>query len=401
MRTNNWILLSAVFAGLVLGGCGDDDGGVQNDAATCDPTSCQSQGKNCGSIMDGCGQVLQCGACTAPEVCGGGGVSNVCAEGTCQATTCVAEQAECGQISDGCSDVLECGSCTGEETCGGGGTANVCGSSTAEHLSDDMLMAQGNAPDFSCFDAADPALSFAVDTEISGIVEDFEEEWAVEGVLVAIYASLQDLLDDNPFDTSTETPPTGAYTVLAPAGVPRLFFKMWDPLGEDYFVTMELNEPVAGMPPGPPQATGKDRIIVSAVTMETVPAILGINRIDGRGIVAGRVYDCNAAEVQNAAMRAYDAPASDPNRVLLSIYEGGERNSFYFANGMPVRGQIFTDVEGQFITANLIATPGAAITMEFWGRWSNCPGGCLISSQEIPVLPDSIVVTDMLPLYSN
>ncbi|MFH2005785.1 MAG: hypothetical protein ABI333_04270 [bacterium] len=136
MRTYNWILVPALWVGLIgfglgfglgLGGCGDDDGGVQNDAATCFPTNCLSQGKNCGSIMDGCGQIIQCGSCTVPQVCGGAGVANVCGDGTCQSTTCVAELSECGQLSDGCSGVLECGGCTGAETCGGGGTANTCG----------------------------------------------------------------------------------------------------------------------------------------------------------------------------------------------------------------------------------------------------------------------------------
>src|SRR5262249_25371864 len=45
---------------------------------TCTPTTCAAAGKNCGSISDGCGGTLNCGSCTAPETCGGGGVANVC-----------------------------------------------------------------------------------------------------------------------------------------------------------------------------------------------------------------------------------------------------------------------------------------------------------------------------------
>jgi len=44
----------------------------------CTPTTCAAQGKNCGTIPDGCGGTLTCGACTAPQTCGGGGVANVC-----------------------------------------------------------------------------------------------------------------------------------------------------------------------------------------------------------------------------------------------------------------------------------------------------------------------------------
>lgn len=271
----------------------------------------------------------------------------------------------------------------------------------AEHLSDEMMITPTGDPVFTCAGGSDPALAYTVETEISGIVQDFEEDWAVEGVRVSVYESLDDLLIDEPYDTSAETGPNGSYTLMAPPGVPRLQFKIWDPTFTDYFITLELNEPVAGMPPGPPQATGKDRIAVSAITMATVPAILGIQRIEGRGIVAGRVYDCNRDELRYAALRTYDGPESDSARQLLSVYDGPNRNSFYFADGMPVRGQMFTDPEGQFIVANLIATPGDFVTMEFWGRYAECPDGCLISTQEIPVLPDSIVVTDMIPLYAE
>jgi hypothetical protein len=45
---------------------------------TCTPTTCSAQGKNCGSVADGCGGTLTCGTCTAPLTCGGGATANVC-----------------------------------------------------------------------------------------------------------------------------------------------------------------------------------------------------------------------------------------------------------------------------------------------------------------------------------
>ncbi len=40
----------------------------------CTPTTCSAQGKNCGSISDGCGGTLNCGSCTSPNTC----TNNVC-----------------------------------------------------------------------------------------------------------------------------------------------------------------------------------------------------------------------------------------------------------------------------------------------------------------------------------
>ena len=44
----------------------------------CTPTTCGAQGKNCGSIADGCGHTLTCGTCSNGDTCGGGATPNVC-----------------------------------------------------------------------------------------------------------------------------------------------------------------------------------------------------------------------------------------------------------------------------------------------------------------------------------
>ncbi len=100
--------------------CGGDSG--------CVPTTCTTLGFDCGSAGDGCGGVLQCGTCTAPTTCGGGGVPSVCG-GTdnCVSKTCAELGFNCGPAGDGCGGLLQCGSCTAPEICGGGGQAGVCG----------------------------------------------------------------------------------------------------------------------------------------------------------------------------------------------------------------------------------------------------------------------------------
>lgn len=64
-------LAGTVTASLTVGGGG-----------TCTPTTCAAQGKNCGTISDGCGGSLTCGTCSGAQTCGGGGVTNVCGGGT-------------------------------------------------------------------------------------------------------------------------------------------------------------------------------------------------------------------------------------------------------------------------------------------------------------------------------
>jgi hypothetical protein len=50
----------------------------------CTPKSC-AVGHDCGVIPDGCGGTLDCGDCTTPDTCGGGGTPGVCGSDACAA----------------------------------------------------------------------------------------------------------------------------------------------------------------------------------------------------------------------------------------------------------------------------------------------------------------------------
>ena len=108
--------------GGVPGQCGYPDGG------SCAPSTCSQQNITCGPTGDGCGNLLQCGTCTPPDTCGGGGVPGQCGSitGSCTPTTCLAQGLECGIAGDGCGNVLNCGMCAAPDTCGTGDQAGKC-----------------------------------------------------------------------------------------------------------------------------------------------------------------------------------------------------------------------------------------------------------------------------------
>ena len=64
----------------------------------------------CGPIADGCGDFIECGGCTSPEVCGGAGVPSHCGEATttCVPKTCVQLGMNCGMQSDQCGGIVNC-----------------------------------------------------------------------------------------------------------------------------------------------------------------------------------------------------------------------------------------------------------------------------------------------------
>ena len=94
----------------------------------CQAQTCQSLAKNCGPVSDGCGGVLECGACGSGQRCGGGGGPNVCGYGACTPASCAEQGKDCGSVSDGCGNMVVCGTCGAGQVCGGGGIPNVCGS---------------------------------------------------------------------------------------------------------------------------------------------------------------------------------------------------------------------------------------------------------------------------------
>ncbi|MFZ9889121.1 MAG: DUF4215 domain-containing protein, partial [Myxococcota bacterium] len=115
-------------------------GGVPNQCGfvrpACEPLTCDDYDyAECGYVADGCGDVVLCDTdCSETfQTCGGGGEPNQCggpiqSSEDCPALlTCDDVGATCGLIGNGCGGVLDCGSCSAPYTCGGGGVPSQCG----------------------------------------------------------------------------------------------------------------------------------------------------------------------------------------------------------------------------------------------------------------------------------
>jgi hypothetical protein len=116
-------------SGSTCGGGGKPNVCGAPDAGACTPKTCAELGAECGKTADGCGGLVDCGACEA-GTCGGGGVPFKCGgvdAGPCTKVDCAAQGLECGPAGDGCGGVLACGTCAAPDTCGGGGKPGKCG----------------------------------------------------------------------------------------------------------------------------------------------------------------------------------------------------------------------------------------------------------------------------------
>ncbi len=109
-----------------------DQAGVGGNGTGCVPKTCAELGANCGSVGDGCGTLIECGACIDGQTCGAAG-PNVCGVGTCTPKDCATQGFTCGQQGDTCGNALTCGECAGAcvagvcQVAGTGGTGTGTG----------------------------------------------------------------------------------------------------------------------------------------------------------------------------------------------------------------------------------------------------------------------------------
>lgn len=92
----------------------DSSGKIICDAfpSLCSASTCSSLSYTCGSWPDGCGNTINCGTCTAPNICAAGTCAVACTPGTCASLGYT-----CGNQSDGCGGTLSCGTCASDKTC--------------------------------------------------------------------------------------------------------------------------------------------------------------------------------------------------------------------------------------------------------------------------------------------
>lgn len=137
---------------------------------------------------------------------------------------------------------------------------------------------------------------------------------------------------------------------------------------------------------------------VSGVTIDLVPATLGVGRTDGRAILAGRIADCSGSYVQNAIVRVYD---SDGNPML-----SGELNDqphyHYFAgtpenNGsdLPSMPETASNVDGLYTVIQVPVADERPYRIEAWGELDGT--FTLLACEEARIFEDAVTILNLDP----
>ena len=236
---------------------------------------------------------------------------------------------------------------------------------------------------FTCLGAPSTDAPSNVDINMTGQVRDFQEGNPVPDATVEVFANID---IGAPLATATADG-NGDYALVIPAGQVRVGFKVAAP---DYVDTYLINQYYD------PDTLDQDENVdaVSDTTADLLPALIGLLRTDGLGIVAAAFRDCDNNTVSHVvATVSATSGAADH-------LPGGQ--SYYFDDGLPTNHVIrqTTNSDGLFVVLELPEAPTAYL--QLWGfvdgQDPSTDDMTLLSEMAAPVIGNTVITASAEPL---
>jgi hypothetical protein len=232
--------------------------------------------------------------------------------------------------------------------------------------------------------ANDPPTTVVVN--LATVVRDFQSDNLVPNAKVATFHN-QDA--SAPFDTKSADG-NAAVTVTLPVGTKRFGYKLTNDSALD---TLLLNQKVE---PGNEQQTLEAIRSVSKTTAQTLPALIGVSRTQGTGVLAGAIRDCDDKEMSN-----FVATVSTTKGTVT--YAAGA-DTYYFSPtvGLPVRHsqQKHGSKNGLFMIIELQPAPEAYV--QVWGYKTDADMASdtktLIAELKTQVIAETVITGSYEPL---
>ncbi len=246
------------------------------------------------------------------------------------------------------------------------------------------------AADLGCLGEPSEDVATTVDVTLSTVVRDFQSDNLVPNAMISVF---KDQEVDAPFTTATADE-EGAVSFTIPTGTTRFGYKMVDGASLD---TLLLNQKVAS---DQPEQTAARIQIVSKSTAQTLPALIGISRTPGTGVLAGAIRDCQGHEISN-----FIATVSlNAARTADEIQFAPGTDTYYFSSsvGLPVRHtqKAAGSEDGLFMIVEL--EPSATAFVQVWGYPDQAALDndelTLIAELQTQVIADTVITGSYEPL---
>jgi hypothetical protein len=264
-----------------------------------------------------------------------------------------------------------------------------------DEVGDNNWVEQGPA-DLSCLNTPSADVATANEITINTQVTDFQSGNANPGVSVTVFMN-QDV--GSPLGAAATSDDSGNLTIALPAGVKRFGYKMVDTA--DSLDTLLLNQ-VMENSTMTPQNVG-DIQIVSKATAATLPALIGVSRTEGTGVLAGAMRDCEGFEISNFI--ATVSSTSGANNTPPTFLDGVDTYYFSASVGLPVRHsqQAQASKDGLFMAIEMQPNPTAYV--QIWGYKTmadvTSDNLTLIAELRTSVIAETVITGSYEPLRSN
>jgi len=297
---------------------------------------------------------------------------------------------------------------TGLAACGGGGNkpmpdapvVDVGFNKPTASLKANMEVTTDNwtelgPADLSCLNTASADVATTVAVSLSTVVRDFQSDNLVPNAQITVFNN-QDI--DVPFDTKTADG-NAAVTFDIPVGTKRFGYKMLD---DASLPTLLLNQKVD--PNTMVQTEGSIRT-VSKSTAQTLPALIGISRTPGTGVLAGAIRDCQNREISNFIATVTTQGGGTFEDAIANRVDGAD--SYYFSSsvGLPVRHtqKHAGSEDGLFMVVEL--APANDAFVQIWGYVDDTALANddikLIAELHTQSVADTVITGSYEPLRTN
>ncbi len=257
--------------------------------------------------------------------------------------------------------------------------------------------AEDGPADLSCLGTPSADMATTTAVALTTRVDDFQSGSARPGTSVTVFQN-QDT--GSPIGAPVMSDGNAMVTVNLPVGTKRFGFKMTE---ANSLPTLLLNQTL-----NPTMAAQTlTRIqIVSTATAQTLPALIGVSRTPGTGILAGAVRDCAGKEMSNfiATVSSTEATATSPVSGVAHV-SGVDTYYFSASVGLPVRHsqQDFASKDGLFMAIEMAPTPTAYV--QVWGYKTQADVDAdkltLIAQLKSAVIADVVITGSYDPFRTN
>ncbi|MBA3391713.1 MAG: hypothetical protein H0T89_03665 [Deltaproteobacteria bacterium] len=243
--------------------------------------------------------------------------------------------------------------------------------------------------DLSCIGtpAADPATTVGV--TLSAVVRDFQSDNLVPNTNVVVF---KDQDQSMVFDTK-QADGNAAVTLTLPVGTKRFGYKMTSDSALDTLLLNQKVEPDMEM-----QNAGVIKS-VSKTTAQTLPALIGVSRTVGTGVLAGAFRDCQDNEISN-----FIATVSTTSG---TVNHAAGADTYYFSPtvGLPVRHsqQAAGSKNGLFMIIEL--QPATSAYVQVWGYKTDADVAAdnleLVAELQTAVVAETVITGAYEPLRTQ